>query len=359
MSDNPMGSEHMTESQILEQRIENFLDQDEVKEEITESVNEAVEEVGAETTEEVEEIVNEVTDEDESPDTETEEPETSEASEFETLDDIAEALELSSDQFMENYKVKVKVDGEEFETSLAELKSGYQKGSDYTKKTMEVAEQRKELQAAKEKADAEYQERLGQVDALVDNLESQLMSEFQQVNWQELRDSNPGEFAALWKEYESRQVQINQAQEAVKQEREKLNAEAQEKQAEQFKAFIEQEQQKLLNAIPQWQDKAVLETEYKELTDSLMGRGFSAQEINSVADHRIIKLAYDLMTLDKVKGKADTVKNKVKTLPKLVKPGAKQSKSDVKKVTDKKLRANLKKTGGKDGTLEAMLLNRI
>jgi hypothetical protein len=99
--------------------------------------------------------------------------------------------------------------------------------------------------------------------------------------------------------------------------------------------------------------------EAKQMSDYLKSRGFNDQEINGAVDHRIIKMAYDLMKTDKVKAKADVVKNKVKTLPKLVKPGSKGTQKTAKQEAANKLRAKIKKTGGKTDDIAELLMNRF
>ncbi len=47
-----------------------------------------------------------------------------------------------------NYRVKLPVGGEELEVPLSEALAGYQRQADYTRKTQELAEQRKEIQFA-------------------------------------------------------------------------------------------------------------------------------------------------------------------------------------------------------------------
>jgi len=50
---------------------------------------------------------------------------------------------------MEEEKIKVKVGGKEMEVDLEELKNGYMRQADYTRKTQELAEERKRLEEEK------------------------------------------------------------------------------------------------------------------------------------------------------------------------------------------------------------------
>ena len=61
----------------------------------------------------------------------------------------AEASEESAE---DDQLVTIKVDGQEIQVPLSELKNGYQRQADYTRKTMEVSEQRKAAEAESQKA---------------------------------------------------------------------------------------------------------------------------------------------------------------------------------------------------------------
>ena len=65
------------------------------------------------------------------------------------------------------------------------------------------------------------------------------------------------------------------------------------------------------------------------------------------------------MKSDKVAKKADVVKNKVKNLPKLVKPGSKATQLTAKQEQRNKLKAKIKKTGGKTDDIAALLMERF
>lgn len=363
MTDNPtvgpVQDRHLTDSQQIEQRIENAL----YPQEPAETPNEPEQTQEAEEVETPEDVESEDETEgdegDEGEEEEEAEPELEGTSEFETLEDFAEALGITPEEFLNKYKAKAKVDGEEIETSLSELINGYQRLTDYRNKTAEVAEQRKALKQETEAQKAEIQNRLAQVTTLIDNLQTQILGEFQGINWNDLRANSPGEYAALMQDFQSRQMQLNQAQELAKKESEKLQQEQLEKQREQYSEIVKAERELLLEAIPEWKKNDVMATEAKQVSEYLKSRGFNEQEINMAYDHRILKMAYDLMKSDKVKAKADVVKNKVKTLPKLVKPGSKGTQLTAKQEALNKLKAKIKKTGGKTDDIAALLMNRF
>ena len=127
----------------------------------------------------------EVTEEEENPEAETETEE-----EVETTD------EDSDEQPVE--VVKLKIDGQEIEKPLDEVISLAQQGADYTKKTQEVAEQRKALedyaqtiqvQEQQLRQQAELQQALLGELAQITALDQQL-AEFQAIDWNQLSESD-------------------------------------------------------------------------------------------------------------------------------------------------------------------------
>lgn len=359
MTDNPTGSvqdRHLTDSQIIESRIEQALSPESSSSfDDTESDN-ATPAPPAPIDDEDEESIDDGEADD--ADAEDSEPEPSEPS-FETLEEISEALGLSPDEFLAKYKIKAKVDGEEIEASLNELKNGYQRDSDYRKKTMELAEHRKAFERESDAQRVDLSGRLTQVNGFIDNLQNQLLGEFQGINWNEIRATNPGEYAALVQDFQSRQMQLQQVQQASKLESEKLQQEGLGKQQKQYGEIVQRERDLLLNAIPDWKDQNILKAEGSQIIELLKERGFNDHEIGLAVDHRVLKMAYDLMKTGKVKTKAETILQKVKTVPKLVKPGSKSAQLTAKQVQSNKLRAKIKKTGGKTDDIAALLMERM
>ena len=62
------------------------------------------------------------------------------------VDTPESSVEVSEEPSGETYSVKI--DGKHQEVSLEELRDGYQRQSDYTRKTQELASERKRLQQA-------------------------------------------------------------------------------------------------------------------------------------------------------------------------------------------------------------------
>ena len=106
--------------------------------------------------------------------------------------------------------VTVKIDGKDVELPLSELKNGYQRQADYTRKTMEAAEQRKAAEAERSQAHQERQAYAVNLQRMQAQLEGALQQQ-QQTNWEELLQSDPVEYLRQQHQAQARQAQPGSA----------------------------------------------------------------------------------------------------------------------------------------------------
>jgi len=114
----------------------------------------------------------------------------------EAPDDQAEEEEQSEDEVPAI--LKLKVNGEEVEKPLDEVVALAQQGLDYTQKTQQVAEQRKELEVYAEQIKMQeqaFQEQMQLNNVLIEDVAKitaldQQLNQYANVNWQELSDSD-------------------------------------------------------------------------------------------------------------------------------------------------------------------------
>jgi len=266
-----------------------------------------------------------------------------EQAQFESLDQFAQALDMPFDDFMGNIKAKVKISGVERDVTLAELRDGYQMEADYRRKTSELAEQRKAFEAERGKLTEELTQRYTEAQQLTGLLEQSLMAEFNTVDWNGLRQSDPAEFAAKKQEYNDRYAQIQQMRVHAVNEIQQHAEEQQREQTEQYKETLKQEQEKLVSFIPEFGNEAKRKALVADMNRYMTEQGFTDAEINGIYDHRQILVIRDAMAYRDLKTKQPEVKNKVIKAPKFQKPGSGE-KPNQDKVTQQ-LRNRLKKSG--------------
>lgn len=210
-----------------------------------------------------------------------------------------EENEVDSQEAGQTYTVRV--DGEEVEVTLDELLSGYSRTQDYTRKTMALADQRKSLEGELNQI---RQERAQLTQALEQiNVEDQE----QEPNWDALYQQDPQQWLVqreLWREKQERKralveekQRLLQAQEADKQ---RVIAE-----------FVQNEQQKLTEVLPQWRDEKVAKAEKAKVTDYARNMGFTDEEIAQFYDHRAVTALYKAMKFDELQSGKPKAKGKV------------------------------------------------
>jgi len=282
-------------------------------------------EVVEEQTEEVEEVEE----------TETE-PEVEEEAEAEAEEEVEEESEVEEPEEVEEEQTfTIKAAGEEKEVTLDELKKSYQLGSDYTKKTQEVAEQRKVIeQEAKAIIEARQ---------VRDNYSQKLQAIEQFLNGQ---NDNPAELAAMKENdpvgYAVKVAEMTEKKEqlqTVQAERARLAQEQQTESQAQMQKFVEQEQIKLAESLPEFSDKTKGEQVRNDIRSYGKKVGFTDEELSQVYDSRHVLVLHKAAQYDKLMAGKAGVKKKVAKAPKTVKSGAKvkQNVTDIQKKQLKKL----------------------
>lgn len=246
----------------------------------------------------------------------TEEPEAEaqpEESEGETeeTEEAAEAeAETEEQEVPEPKRWKVKAAGEELEVTEDELVKGYQREADYRKKTAEVAERNRQLEAERQ-----HNEQILQT--LIPVLQAQVQDKFANVDWVQLASDDPSQYVAMKAEYDKHVQNIT----AAYQEQQRIAAENQRAQAENHRKQLENEYKRLVERIPDFADPEKGKAIRGELKTYLTNTGYSDEEIGGLSDSRAAEIAYKAMLYDKAQKAKVQSAEKVKNLPKVQKPG--------------------------------------
>lgn len=207
---------------------------------------------------------------------------------------------------------------------LKELRSGSLRQSDYTRKTQELAEQRKEIEA---KA-ATLDKAIAALDERVSDLDSELKTEFDAVNWEELAEYDPSEYL--------------KKQNALKKKEQKLQKAKDDRLAAmQMKA---REEANLLFSKTSAADRAEQEKVISQAVKVAKEMGYSDAEINSLIDHRFYLMALKVAKYDELMAKKPEIEKKVAKTPKVT-PATKQVAKKTSAFDEAK--AKLRQTGSK------------
>jgi len=290
-------------------------------------------------------VDEEVVEEEESVEDETEEVSEEEQAEEEVVED-EETEEVDEEETEEEVPdtYRVKVDGEEFDVNLDELKSGYQRQADYTRKSQALAEKRKENQVIETERARLYEERQLYANGLQMLQEQQQakLSEFNEVDWNTLKEEDPYAYMLKKDEYRDAQDRLSNAE-----QQQQIVQQQQTEQAGQARAhFVQDQYAKLIEALPEWGDKkSTVKSDVRKYAQDV---GFLPQEIEQLADHRSVLILKKAMEFDKIADKIAPKKKKVKKVPKVQKSGRGKVKSEAANEAAKKKRTRLRKSGHQD-----------
>ena len=257
--------------------------------------------------------------------------------ESEESEDYEEPEEEAEYEEQEPPRYRVKAAGEEKEVTLDELIKGYQLGADYTKKTTEVAEQRKAVEAERQAIEEARQLREAYAQRL------QLVEQFlstPEEDIEHLKETDPIGYAVKVAEQTQKEKQLQ----AVRAEQAKLAEKQQFEQAQTLRNHLAAESEKIAAIIPEYADKekgAKVRQEIREYAKSI---GWTDQELGSVYDSRAVLSLYEGMQYRKLMQNKPNVTKKVAEAPKMVKPGTTKSQASEREQI-KREKARLRETG--------------
>jgi hypothetical protein len=271
----------------------------------------------------------------------TEEVESEEATE--EPDEEVEEEEQSQDEVPAI--LKLKVNGEDVEKPLDEVVALAQQGLDYTQKTQQVAEQRKELEAYAESIKAQeqaFQEQMQLNNVLIEDVAKitsldQQLNQYANVNWQQLSDNDFVEAQKLFFSYN----QLQQERSQLVSQFEAKKQQVVQKQSQLMAEKIAKGKEVLAKEIPNWSPET-----NQALLSTGKDYGFSDAELNSIVDPRHVKVLHDAMQWRKLQQNS-VVKKKVSNAKPVVKPGSKDTKAEANS-NHRQLRESLRKTGKSD-----------
>ena len=270
---------------------------------------------------------------------EAEDVEADEVDDDEIVDDEPEA-EAEPEEAPAELTYKVRVGDEEVDVPVSELATSDRRQSDYTRKTQQVAEERKAAEAELASAQAERQRYAEQLAVVEQALTHQ---EPAQEYWDQLYQQDAVEWTRqkeLLRERKEALTQIQTEQQRVQQEQlQQMQAEAQKR--------LAQERERITELIPEWLDPAVAQREKNEVVTYAQRVGYSDDELANVSDARAVSLIRKAMLYDELMSKKPAAQKKVTKAPKMSKGGQPKSKSHVSRKRKQDALANISKSKGR------------
>lgn len=232
-------------------------------------------------------------------------------------------------------------------TQQAILRRESERDRGISTRLQEAAERNRQLDAQLQQTAAERANFSQVLRASILQLNPELVK-FQSVDWDKLAVENPAEWARQRQTYDS----INNRMNAAIAQLQVLDQQSQQESQRRLSVYRQDEFNKLLTKMPEWNDNAKRDAENKELMSYLSKPdiGYTEQELLNIYDHRAVVIAKKAMMYDKMVAAQKSAQTKkvppsnVRQLRPGVKPpqGAKEE-ADTAKA--RALRDNLRKTG--------------
>ena len=222
-----------------------------------------------------------------------------------------EGEEIQAEEATEKtYTLPLGDDGQEVEVSASELNNYLLRQQDYTRKTQQLSEERKQIDEQKSNLGAIHQlsEQLkSEYDALrqVDNEE--ISAEY----WNQLKAENPVQYLVERNEFSERRLEREQAENRVQQ----LQQQLQHQQNLEQQSRLEKESERLNEIIPEWQDNETANREREALRVYGTTQGYSDQELGSITDSRAVSILRKSMLYDALVSKRSEIKQRVDKSP--------------------------------------------
>ena len=238
----------------------------------------------------------------------------SEAAPVEQETENTEVTEETQTESQEPNLHRLKVNGQEIEVSLDELKAGYSRDSDYRQKTHSLSLEKRDLEAQKNSLRQSYDTRLSELNDLIATADATVKSQQGSQDLQRLYEDDPQAAAKL-------DFQLRQQNTAI----EDMKQKAKDAYAKQYEDFLSTQRELAAQKIPEYSDPKKADQFKYAMRNSLRSYGFSDQEIGNLADHRFLMVAKDAMGYQSLKDKRPIVQKKIAKAPKVVKSGVASS----------------------------------
>jgi len=264
----------------------------------------------------------------------------------ETTEEQSEEGEETEEEEQQAEVYTVKIDGKEVEVTLDELQKGYSRTQDYTRKTQQIAETRKAVDAEASAIRAERE----QYAQLLGALKQQLESTEAPVDMDRLYNEDPIEWVRQSEVMRQKQDKLA----AIQSEQQRLSQLTAQQRAQEMQAHLASQQEALIQAVPEWKDSKKAQAEKALLVEFGKKIGFSDDELKNVYDHRAVVALRKAALYDQMMSKRGQIKPVINNGPRPAKPSAAGRVSTTTESTRAKQR--LAKSGRVDDAAKAIEL---
>ena len=210
--------------------------------------------------------------------------------------------------------VKLKVNGEEQAVDLKEAIAGTQYSKANEEKARTIAEERKTFESERAQVAEAFKQQLQQVQGLGEMLQKKLQADFQSIDWDRLRVTDPAEWSAKQYEFQQRNQELQQAGQRLGEQMRAQQEQVAQQEAQERAEILKVERAAMIESIPEWSSEDKMKGDLQEIVEYAKGAGFSDEELQDVVFNRHVQVLRKAMMFDKGQTVAE---KKVKKAPKV------------------------------------------
>lgn len=231
---------------------------------------------------------------DETPDDEADHLSSGAEEDGEDADNLSDAED--ADEAPAEQTVTVKIDGKEVDVPLSEVRDGYMRQKDYSRKTAEVAAERQQLHAEF----GQVQQERAQYAQILPILAQQIAAALPQPPSEDLRRTDPVEYLLQQREYDAGQERLVAAQS----EFQRVNQLQAMENAKVIQQAVVAGFKKLPDMVPEWRDPKVFARDQQAMREYAKSKlGYSDEELDQAYDARMIVALQKAMKYDRIASK--------------------------------------------------------
>lgn len=267
-----------------------------------------------------------------------------------SLSDLAKYLGVDENQLDVaddgHVAIKTKIDGQEGTAKLADFLKTYQLRGHVDNETRAVAEQRKALQAEREQFQQQARQQSEYVASLAQQAQSELMADFNAIDWNQLSSEDPAEYVRQQHQFQQRSQRINQMHTQAQQLAQQHNQQAFVESTHKAAAYLE-------DKIPGWKPGNEVDTAIMQYAQSIGVADGIGDAIRRNPGLGV--LLHQAMQQGKQSDAKAIAEKKVRSAPKLVKPGQSTDANQRAAQEVSALKSAIRKSGGKSGIAEYLM----
>lgn len=228
------------------------------------------------------------------------------------------SAEISLDQ-LEAISIDVTIKGDDGKDvvekpTIKELREGYMRQKDYSRKTAETARQRDEvpekIRQGIEGERAAYANELQTLQAVVIDF---VAPELKNVDWNKLASEDQFEYIRL----QNRSNQVSQLLKGLQTKQQEVSKQQEIEKGQAFSKAAQESRAVLEEKIPGWNDEL-----YQSLMESAKEYGYKHDEVSQWIDPKAFQLLHDAQQFRKMQATKPIVDKRVVNIPRVVKPGS-------------------------------------